>query len=468
MAPEKSAKEKSNKKLIIIIISIVIAIGLIFFFWPGYPPYKFIANLLDISSSGSAKDDFGCWPPSCSFIPNAQGKQLCEDWKVGKNVTWPADCKMMQTSACIDLCELEKKNNPQGSQDFTDNRYNQEQVKQGPPRGIPDSDPESGSVYIYISDQASCETNCTVTRAGNRSIPDSRIIRIDDLTGKNWVSFGTFGKGLNQFKYPNHVTVGSDGKIYLADSRNDRIVRIDDMTGKGWITYGTSGRTGEPSTPSQVNLPPGEGLFIQPSAVAFDSKGRIYIVSGTELARIDDMTGKGWTTFGSAGSGANQFFKGKSLAIDTMDRIYFVDAGNHRIVRIDDMTGAGWVTFGTKGSGAGPVEDELNGVTLDAQGRIYLGDEHNLRVVRIDDMTGKGWVEFGGLPNDKFGQPHAFGITKAGHIYVLDTTKQRIVRIDDMTGKGWIAFAPYATVAPDEYKDWTMAAPHGMFVLERK
>ena len=73
------------------------------------------------------------------------------------------------------------------------------------------------------------------------------------------------------------------------------------MTGKGWITYGTPGRTGEPSTPSQVNLPPGEGLFIQPSAVAFDSKGRIYIVSGTELARIDDMTGKGWTAFGSAG-----------------------------------------------------------------------------------------------------------------------------------------------------------------------
>jgi len=461
------------KHKIYLIISLIL-LALIFFFWPGHPPYEFLMKTLGIESlsqgtqeQSSGRDDFGCFY-SCTYFPEGSPKQMCEDWKAGKEVQWPPDCKLMQYGPCIQFCEFEKKNNPQGSQNFTDNKYNQGQVKQEPPRGIPDSDPESGSVYIYISDQASCEKDCTVTHAGNRSIPDSRIIRIDDLTGKNWVSFGTFGKGVNQFKYPNHVTVGPDGKIYLADSRNDRIVRIDDMTGKGWITYGTSGRTGEPSTPSQVNLPPGEGLFIQPSAVAFDSKGRIYIVSGTELARIDDMTGKGWTTFGSAGSGAKQFFKGKSLAIDPMDRIYFVDAGNHRVVRIDDMTGKGWVTFGTKGSGVGQFEDELNGVTLDAQGRIYLGDEHNLRVVRIDDMTGKGWVEFGGLPNDPFGQPHAFGITKAGHIYVLDTTHQRIVRIDDMTGKGWIAFAPYATAIPDEYKDWTMAAPHGMFVVERE
>ena len=181
------------------------------------------------------------------------------------------------------------------------------------------------------------------------------------------------------------------------------------------------------------------------------------------------MTGKGWTAFGSAGSSVNQFFKGKALYIDSMDIIYFVDAGNHRIVRIDDMTGKGWLTFGTKGSGVGQFEDELNGVTLDAQGRIYIGDEHNNRIVRIDDMTGKGWVEFSGLPNDKFVQPHDFGITKAGHIYVLDTGKRRVVRIDDMTGKVWIAFAPDAKTEDARYfHKWHMSAPHGMFVLERK
>lgn len=336
--------------------------------------------------------------------------------------------------------------------------------------GIPASDPEAGSVYIYISDQAEgCQDNCgahPLTSIGSRALPDSRIIRIDDMTGKNWVSLGTYGKGINQFRNPNHLTVGPDGKLYVVDSTNDRIVRIDDMTGKGWTTYGISGRTGEPNTSSQVNLPSGEGRLAQPASIKFDSKGRIYIISGGELARIDDMTGKGWTTFGSVGSGMNQFQQGKGLAIDSMDRIYIVDAYNHRIIRIDDMTGKGWTTYGTKGSGVGQFEGELNGLSFDAQERIYISDEHNHRIVRIDDMTGKGWVEFGSFGNGvgQFDQPHDIWVMKNGHIYILDTPNGRVVRIDDMTGKGWIAFAPYA----NQSHNWTMQAPHGMFVVERK
>ena len=425
----------------------------------------------------SERDDFGCFS-SCQYFPEGSPRQMCEDWKAGKQVKWP-DCSYMSDfPACLKLCEFEKKNNPQDiSPSFSDNNIQQQypesnssnsnQVQSQQPTGIPDNDSESGSVYIYISDQTGrCVERCDIF-AGLQT--DSRITRIDDMTGKGWVSFGTTGKGINQFNNPGHLTVGPDGKIYIADSQNDRIIRIDDMTGKGWMTYGVSGRTGEPNTPSQVNLPPGEGRFIQINAIAFDSKGRIYALSGGELARIDDMTGKGWTTFGSSGSGVHQLYKGKALAIDSMDRIYITDAGNNRIVRIDDMTGKGWVTYGTKGSGVGQFEDESNAVTLDAQGRIYIGDEHNHRIVRIDDITGKGLIEIGGLPKDKFGHPHAFGITKAGHIYILDTTNRRVVRIDDMAGKGWISFAPDAKTEDSRYfHKWRMTAPHGMFVIERK
>jgi len=55
------------------------------------------------------KDDFGCWPPSCSVIPDTQGKQTCEDWKAGKQVQWQ-DCSYFSGQpACIKLCESEKK-----------------------------------------------------------------------------------------------------------------------------------------------------------------------------------------------------------------------------------------------------------------------------------------------------------------------------------------------------------------------
>ncbi len=37
--------------------------------------------------------------------------------------------------------------------------------------------------------------------------------------------------------------------------------------------------------------------------------------------------------------------------------IFVADTGNNRIVRIDDMTGAGWTTFGTRGSGINQFSD---------------------------------------------------------------------------------------------------------------
>ena len=54
------------------------------------------------------RDDFSCWPPSCSAIPDFQGKQACEDWKAGKEVAWPLDCNYFSGQpACIRLCEFE-------------------------------------------------------------------------------------------------------------------------------------------------------------------------------------------------------------------------------------------------------------------------------------------------------------------------------------------------------------------------
>src|SRR3989344_3564106 len=98
----------------IYLIMFLVVIALIFFFWPGHPPYEFLMKTLGIESSSrgvqeqsSERDDFGCFY-SCAYFPEGYPKQMCEDWKAGKEVQWPPDCKMMQTSACIDLCELEK------------------------------------------------------------------------------------------------------------------------------------------------------------------------------------------------------------------------------------------------------------------------------------------------------------------------------------------------------------------------
>ena len=58
------------------------------------------------------RDDFGCFS-SCKYFPEGSPRQMCEDWKAGRQVQWP-DCSFMSGfPACMKLCEFEKKNNPQ-------------------------------------------------------------------------------------------------------------------------------------------------------------------------------------------------------------------------------------------------------------------------------------------------------------------------------------------------------------------
>ena len=64
------------------------------------------------------------------------------------------------------------------------------------------------------------------------------------------------------------------------------------------------------------------------------------------------MTGGNWTTFGSAGTGINQFGAPTSIFVDSAYRIYVADVSNNRIVRTNDMTGTFWTAFGGVGRGA--------------------------------------------------------------------------------------------------------------------
>src|SRR5258708_6652890 len=78
----------------------------------------------------------------------------------------------------------------------------------------------SGFAHIYIADGS-----------------NGRIIRIDNMTGANWVAFGSVGSGVDKFDDPTDIAIDSIGRIYIVDYFNNRIVRIDDMAGTGWTTF---------------------------------------------------------------------------------------------------------------------------------------------------------------------------------------------------------------------------------------
>ena len=161
------------------------------------------------------------------------------------------------------------------------------------------------------------------------------------------------------------------------------------------------------------------------------------------IVRVNDITGAGWTSLGTCGSGAEQFSTGgmADITVDSSERIYVADPGNGRIVRFDDMTGTNWTAFGTAGSGTNQLSG-AQGVAVDPSGRTYIADTGNRRLVRIDDMTGTNWTTLTQSPVIGIyiylcGSPAHVALDPTGRILVGDGNS--VIRVDDMTGANWVS-----------------------------
>ena len=220
---------------------------------------------------------------------------------------------------------------------------------------------------------------------------NDRIVRIDDMSGSGWVTYEIEGDGEGEFDFSwdsGRIVIGSDGKIYILDNRNNRVVRIDDMTGTGWITYGTEGDgEGEFDWPFGIDVGDDNEIYIadygnarivridnmtgegwvsynfgNPFNVALGPNGKIYMLSERGvIGRIDHMTGTGWGSFGS--DSEELFDEPTCIDIGIDNRIYIVD-DNSRVICIDDMSGSGWVEYGTDGSGIGEFDNSISIVVM--------------------------------------------------------------------------------------------------------
>ncbi len=169
-----------------------------------------------------------------------------------------------------------------------------------------------------------------------------RVARCDDMQGKNWMSYGTEGSDVGQFRYPAGIWVDDEGHIFVADFDNFRIVRMDDMLGANWTTLGKYGD--------------GENEFVNPCGIWGDRQGRIYVADqgNDRIVRFDDMHGKNWMTIGGFGTDrqVGKLYAPSGVCVDNQGRIYVSQcSSNHRLVRMDDMDGTNWTIFGQGGSG---------------------------------------------------------------------------------------------------------------------
>ena len=238
--------------------------------------------------------------------------------------------------------------------------------------------------------------------------------------------FGSFGSTPGQFNQPTGVAVDSSGNIYVADNTNHRI-QIFNPDGTFQSTFGSIG-----STPGQFN---------QPARVAVDSSGNIYVADrNNDRIQIFNPDGTFQSTFGSRGSTPGQFIGPFGVTIDSADNIYVADSIVARIQIFNPDT-TFQSTFGSFGSTPGQFINPFD-VAIDSADNIYVADRDNARIQIFNpDTTFQSTFGSIGSTPGQFNQPTGVAVDSSGNIYVADTTNHRIqvfnyLPLSDLDGDG--------------------------------
>ena len=228
------------------------------------------------------------------------------------------------------------------------------------------------------------------------------------------------GSANGQFMGPFGVAVDSSGNVYVADYGNNR---VEKFTGTGTYLSQLGCPTGACSSGS------GNGQFNEPSGVAVDSSGNVY-VTDFQNNRVEKFTSTGLfvTKWGSLGSGDGQFDAPYGVAVDGSGNVYVADFGNDRV---EKFTSTGlFVTKWGSGPGSGNGQfDVPYGVAVDGSGNVYVADSGNHRVEKFTS-TGTFVTKWGSLGS---GFLEGVAVDSGGNVYVTDTSYSRVELFGDST-----------------------------------
>lgn len=140
-----------------------------------------------------------------------------------------------------------------------------------------------------------------------------------------------------RFNWPQGLAIDKDGNIFIADTENCRLRRIDAESGTiTTIAGGTTCQSRGDGQPAKV------ALLRNPSALAVDSQGNIFLSEGCRVRRIDShgtittYAGTGVCGYnGDGGLAINSFLYAEGMAVDDNGNLYMSDYNNGRIRCVD-------------------------------------------------------------------------------------------------------------------------------------
>ncbi len=224
---------------------------------------------------------------------------------------------------------------------------------------------------------------------------------------------GDAGRGDGQFNEPTAVAFDAAGRLYVVDSRNIRVQRLS-PAGDFDAAFGRFGWEGE-------------GL-VSPYGLAVDQELYIY-VSDRERGLIHqyDIYRKYLKSYGQTQKIATRFERPAGLAVDKLGNLWVADAGNHKVKRVNAL-GEITLEVGYYGSEPGKLNLPAD-VAVDESGGVVVADAGNSRLQRFDRF-GNPVAVIDAKKDDQLRNPSGVCLDRYGNIFASDTGNDRLVVFD--------------------------------------
>ncbi len=219
-------------------------------------------------------------------------------------------------------------------------------------------------------------------------------------------SFGKIGKNSGEFNQPTGLAFDAQGNLYIADTQNDRIQKLD-------------------ANFNVVSAISGKNLLKQPEGVFVDTQGNIFVADTmNHQVKKFDASGNLIMTIGTKGNANGEFNQPVGLGVSSENKMYVSDRQNDRI-QVFDASGAFQFAFGTQGSENGQF-NKPQGLFIGFGDNVFVADSLNNR---LQMFTKEGQFVFS-ANHEAFKQPHAVFMDKNINVYIADTFHHRIVKAD--------------------------------------
>jgi len=238
---------------------------------------------------------------------------------------------------------------------------------------------------------------------------------------------------------PSGMFLDSSGNLYFCDSVNQRVRKISGGTITTIAGNGSSGYSGDKAAATSAEL-------FDPTGVAVDSSGNVYIADSSNHVIRQVGTNGNITTFAGINTGGYSGDGGPAtsaqlefptaVALDSSGNLYIADSGNNAIRKV----AGGNISTVLGGDATNDQFHIPNGLAFDAQGNLYIADTQGRRILKwaasggpVTVLAGTGVIGFSGdngpAVDATLNDPVGLAVDSAGYVYVADTINSAIRKI---------------------------------------